>query len=294
MEGNFRFIIQSKGVLGKVTLDFEHLLKSTNLCFQRQEGKSKAHKTEDGVFGLLYNPKKLARGIYYDGRKATNGKVTIGISFPCSEGEISDFFRVASEIKLQYRNIQIYHEDFTLSFDELVEKRESFVEYAKEKLSELASGPQPSLQLLCQYYTLTPTEQQQFQKNPDLELFSQILDTCQNKKFAEAAPVFFHEEQKEQAVFFLVEEQAMFFPLNPENSVYLQGKSPENTLVSFKNKNGKALLSGYYGYGDFVDLLLELGAETVDEKYLSLPAFTKDELESIVAGISLQDCKQFV
>lgn len=294
MEREFRFIIQSKGVLGKESLNLQTLLSKTNLSFLPQETTTRGKKEVSDQLGCVYNPEKLARGIYFDGRRADSGKVVLGISFPTSLPEICDFFRIATEVKLQYRNVQVYYEDIDLSFDELIEKRESFEEYALSALEEICQEAMTTLRLQSFVYTFTAQEQKEFRQSPSLQRLEELFHQRQSQQFCETAPCLFNDGEQEMAVFFLVEEQASILPILLEDSLYWEGEIPEKVVVSFKNKHGKALFTGYYDYVVFVELMLNFGAEKVGEKHLSLPGFTKAELEEIVKDISVPGYTQFV
>lgn len=276
--------IQSKGILCKDDLDFNELLKFCKLNFA-QHNSFYVLEEADSTTGILYNPNALARGIYFDGSKMEQGEVGVELSFPTTHGEICDFIRVVTGIKLQYRNIQLLYDGITLSMDDFVSSKHRFLEHSLNTLKVLCQEEEEvTLTMVKHPYTLTEKEQKFFATEGTLENFELFLCKKQEGTAEFACPTIMTDPVTEKvlAVYCLMENQDVIMPILHGQFITKNNlEINRGILYLCKNKRQKIFDQGF-DHDQLMELLVEFGAEYYDATHLYLPAFTSGELKEIV------------
>lgn len=275
--------VQAKGILCQELLNFAEVQKNSRLEFEPRSISLGFNQKPHKDVGVLYNKCSLARGIFFDGRKMNQGEVRLGLSIPTTHTEICDFIRLVAEIKVQYRNIQVISEDMVLSMEEFVQGKDNYLHYSLATLREICGKNQATIELLHAPYTLTPKEQKLFAKNGTLDDFQVLLHRRQSQTRKDAGLEILTDEitGQETAVFALIVNVPSVLPLDFQDSVYLEDVNVESAQVSFYVRPDEKLTEEFFDYDLFIQLLIDFGAENYDEKHLSLPGFTEEELSEI-------------
>lgn len=282
--------IKAKGLLCRETLDFQALLKNCRLHYGGYNPFFVLEEENHGDVGLLYNPHRMARGIYFDGSKKDEGEVTLSFNLPTSPSEIHDVIRVVTEVKLQYRNVELISDGVVLTVEEFIQGKDNYLDYSLSTLRgfcETKSYECAILTLAAYPYTLTPDEMEHYGNDGTLEEFEELLHQKQTVDAQYVCPKIMKKNDTEEVVAFytLVEDCACIMPVAA--NCFLNGEQVpiERGLVRFYIDSHKCVLDGHYDYDHFVAVLLEYGAEYFDGDHLYLPAFQLAELEEIASEI---------
>ncbi len=282
--------IKAKGVLCKETLDLLSLLKRCRLEFGCYSPYFVLEDKHPNNVGLLYNPKRMGRGIYFDGSKKDQGIVKLSFNLPTTPTEIDDIFRVVTEVKLQYRNVVLISEDASLSVEEFVARKQRFLQYSLSTLRGFCETRQYEsaiLTLAAYPYTLTPDEMVHYANNGTLEEFEELLHQKQTVNAYYSCPKLMRKEDTQELVAFytLAEDCPSIMPIECSCFLSLEQVPVDYGLVRFYIDSEQRVLDGYYDYDNFVAVLLEFGAEYFDGDHLILPSFTAEELKEIANEI---------
>lgn len=286
IDTSIEIIIQAKGLLCQEELNFPELLNNCRMEFEVRHSTTAFGQRPSNHMGVLYNKFSMARGIYFDGRKMHKGEVRLGLFLPTTEGEICDFIRIVAEIKLQYRNIQLLNNEANITMEEFVQGKENYFHYSLATLREICSKNQATLELIHAPYTFTPKEQSYFSTKGSLHDLQLLLHRRQTEKKNDVGmEIETDKDGKEIAVFSIISNFPAVIPISYLDSVYLEDCSVKEAKISFYKSPGDLLVDEKFPYDDFIALLIEFGADKKDEKHLSLPPFTEDELEEIASAL---------
>ncbi|MFI3253027.1 MAG: hypothetical protein R3Y63_01605 [Eubacteriales bacterium] len=283
-------IIRAKGVLCKEDLDLVDLLRRCRLGFGSYSPYFVLEDKHPNNVGLLYNPKRLGRGIYFDGSKKDQGMVKLSFNLPTTPTEIDDVLRVVAEVKVQYRNVELISDDLTLSVEEFVNRKQRFLQYSLASLRGFCETRQYEsaiLTLVTFPYTLTPDEMVYYSNEGTLEEFEELLHEKQIVDAYYASPKLMRKESTDELVAFytLAEDCPSIMPIECSCFLSLEQMPVDFGLVRFYIDSEKRMLDGYFDYDNFISVLLECGAEYFDGDHLLLPSFTADELQEIADEI---------
>lgn len=279
--------IQAKGLLCQESLNFSLLQSNCRLEFEnRNISKNFTQKYEKNV-GIFYNKCSMARGIFFDGRKMNQGEVRLCLSLPTTHTEICDFIRIVTEIKLQYKNIQLICDDFSLTMEQFVQGKENYLHYSLATLRELCSKNVTTLELVHVPYTFTLKEQKYFANKGTLEDLQVLLHHKQVEKRNDVGlEIIQDEDGNDQAIFALIANFPTILPIRYEDSVYLAENPVDSAVICFYSEPGEPLDQNNYDYDVLIQLLIDFGADYLDETHLSLPGFTEEELNEIAIELT--------
>lgn len=286
IETSIHIIIQAKGLLCQETLNFNELQSKCRLEFETRNVSPGFGQKSSKDIGVLYNKCSMARGIFFDGRKMQKGEVRLGLFLPTTESEICDFIRIVAEIKLQYRNIQLIHNEAYISMEEFVQGKENYFHYSLATLREICGKNEATLELIHSPYTLTPKEQLYFTNKGSLHDLQLLLHRRQTERKNDVGmEINTNSAGQTVAVFSIICNFPSVVPISYLDSVYLEGQTVDFAEISLYSSPGDPLVKENFLYEDFVQLLIEFGAEKKDEKHLSLPPFTEEELLEIATEL---------
>lgn len=286
IETSIHIIVQAKGLLCQESLNFSELQTKCRLEFEQRNNSPGFGQKPSKNVGILYNKCSMARGIFFDGKRMEKGEVRLGLFLPTTEAEICDFIRVVAEIKLQYRNIQLTNNDANIGMEEFVQGKENYFHYSLATLREICSKNEATLELIHAPYTLTPKEQHFFSSKGSLHDLQLLLHRRQTEQKNDVGmEIQVDSRGKTSAVFSIICNYPTVMPISYLDSVYLEGQTVDDAEISMYASPGDLLLEKNFSYKAFIDLLLEFGADKKDEKHISLPAFTEEELLEIASEL---------
>lgn len=284
-------IIEATGFLCQKTLDFQSLLKKTRLNFGSYDPYFMLNDLNTGDMGLLYNPQRLGRGIYFDGREMNEGVVKMSFNLPTTPSEIDDLIRLASEIKVQYKNVDLTCDGVTVNIDDFVQNKQHYLDYSLATLQgfcETQSYEAAILTLVRFPYTLTPDEMVYFSKEGTLEEFEELLHGKQMVDIYYATPKIMKKDDTEEIVAFytVAEDVPGIYPV--ECSCFLSADmvKVQRGYVRFYIDSTKSVLDGYFDYNNFANLITEWGADYFDGDHFMIPAFSLDEIQEITSSLN--------
>lgn len=291
--------IKATGILCRQELDLPDLLRRCKLNYGSYDPFFVLTEDYPGDVGLLYNPSRLGRGIYFDGTKRNEGEVNLCFNLPTTPSEIDDLVRLATEIKVQYRNVELTHDNITVSIDEFVESVDKYKEYSLATLRGFCETKQYEsaiITLVSFPYTLTPDEMEFFSKEGGLEEFEELIHEKQMEKAIYCKPKILTEESTEEVVAFytLAENCPSILPVEYTCFLSLEQVVVDKGLIRFYLGSESQMMDGYYDYNKFTKVMIEFGATYFDGDHLLLPELGKAEFEEITQAIKeLPDEEEF-
>lgn len=278
--------IKAEGFLCNLALDLQALLKNCTLHFGTYNPFFVLEEDNVSEMGLLFNPTRMGRGIYFDGRKMMEGEVRLSINIPTTAHEINDFMALIQEIKEQYRNIVIHYEKKTLSYEEFAQNKPQYLEYSAETLRRLCETKEYEsaiLTLAAFPYTLTPDEMEFFANEGDLDAFEELIHQKQMVDANYACPKIMKKEDSGEMVAFytIPEECPIIVPVECASFMSLEHVKINYGLVRFYIDSIKKVLPGYYDYSNYIDVMLKRGATYFDGDHLLVPSFSLPQLVEI-------------
>lgn len=283
-------VIRASGIFAKHELDLQALLRNTKLNFGSYTPFFVLNELNDGEIGLLYNPVRMGRGIYFDGSKMHEGEVKMSFNLPSTPTEISDFIRIVSEIKLQYRSIELFSENVTMSMDEFVDGRENYLAYSLSTLRGFCQTKEYEsaiITLAAFPYTLTPDEMEFFSEKGTLEDFEKLLHKKQTTDAYYISPKIMHNEETKEIVAFytLVENCPSILPVEHTCFLNLEQIVVDQGLIRFYLESERKVMDGYFKYSDFITVVLDWGATYFDGDHIYLPGLGAEELREVANAI---------
>lgn len=291
--------IRAKGMLAKEELNFPTLLKNCRLQFGTYSPFFVLEDENPTQVGLLYNPQRMGRGIYFDGSLMDQGEVKLSFNLPTTPTEINDLIRVVTEVKLQYRNVEIISGDITMNVMEFVQLKDKYLDYSLSSLRGFCETRQYEsaiLTLAAFPYTLTPDEMVFYTEEGTLEDFETLLHEKQMVDALYISPKLMRKESTEELVAFytVTEDCPVILPIECSCFLSMEQYQVDYGLIRFFIHKEQRVMEGYFEYDNFVAVLLESGAEYFDGDHLYLPAFSIQELEEIAQEIKAMPAKHLL
>lgn len=283
-------IIKATGILCQKELDLQSILKKTKLRFGGYTPFFLLTDDSADNVGMLYNPQRMARGIYFDGTLMNEGQVTMSFNLPTTPSEISDVIRLATEIKVQYRNVELTCEGITVNIDDFVQNKAHYLEYSLATLRgfcESRTYEAAILTLVAFPYTLTPDEMVYYEKEGTLEEFEELIHKKQMTDLYYAVPkILTKEETGEVCAFYTVaEESSGIYPTDASCFLSANQVKIQKGYVRFYIDSTRKVMDGYYNYNNFAKVMIEWGADFFDGDHFIIPEFSIDEITEIINTI---------
>lgn len=278
--------INADGFLSQKKLDFLTFLMNTKLEFGTYNPYFVLEEDNTSLVGLLYNPNRMGRGIYFDGSKMEEGQVMMSINLPTTAQEVDDFMSAVGEIRRQYRDVSLVCEKKTVTYGDFLQSREQYLEYSINTLKNLCATKEYEaaiLTLAAFPYTLTPDEMDFFALEGDLQDFEELIHQKQVIEANYACPKIMRNESTDQVVAFytFTEDCATILPLECNGFMSLEKVDIHCGLVRFYIDSIKKVLPGYYDYSNYIDLLHKRDVAYFDGDHLLTPAYSLRELVEI-------------
>ncbi|MCR4677736.1 MAG: DUF4299 domain-containing protein [Lachnospiraceae bacterium] len=288
----FSLTIQSKGLFKTKSINFGELIRNCELSYGSSDAFFVLNEGEkQGETAVLYNPKRIGRGIWYDATHIADGEVVVSYNIPTTVSEIRDFVRVVKEIKRQLRNIFMYCSE---------EEREYTVEALEANIDRMAAFSLEKLNDFCRDNTLhtlmlslalfpwsLPDDKRSiYMTCKNLDDFEQTIHDLQSLDVYYAKPTLYKMDNGEIHAFYtLTEDCDSVFPNKASDSLTLEQVKVDATFIRFYIFSEKRPYEGYFPYDKFVEFALEKGATPFDASTLRVPPITKEEFETFVKSL---------
>lgn len=289
----FTLKIKAKALLGSKKTDIDALLKScgmaygnTNEFYILDEGKSNQETA------ILYNPKKLGRGIFMDFSENEKGSLTLSYNIPTTASEIDDFLNLVQEIEKQLKKVELYCEEeekkYTVS--ELINNRERMIAFSLSSLNAFCQNQDYSsyiFTLAMWPLVLTDEQAQVFAHCTNLDGLEKLFHEKQNMDVYYAKPRLLRNNNTGRigAFYTLTEECDSIFPIRADGFLNLDALKIDDGMIQFYIYSENRAMDGLYDYEKFSQYILQHGATLYDKEHMLIPSMTKAELETMAASI---------
>lgn len=283
----FTLKIEAKTLFGNKAVNFEQLIQNCGLQFGHD---NEFYILEEGAADntvILYNPKRIGRGIFFDGRKMKEGKVEISYNIPTTETEITDFIRVVKEVERQLKKVSMYcvEEERKYTMEQLEQNKVRMVQFSREKLNEFCSNKEYSSYIFTlAMWPLELTEDMvaKFETCTDLQEFEQILHEKQSLDVYYGKPRLLQKQTGEVGAFYtFTEECESIFPIKADGFFSMERIEVNESFVRYYIFSEERLLDGLYDYNKFIQYMLEHGATYYDKSHILVPSMTKEQMKEL-------------
>jgi len=289
----FTLRIQAKTLFGNKSVDFKRLIQNCGLQFGHNND---FYILEDGAENntvILYNPNRIGRGIFFDGRKMSEGKVEISYNIPTTEAEITDFIRVVKELESQLKKVEMYcvEEECKYTVEQLEQNKDRMVQFSLNKLNEFCLNKEyVSYIFTLAMWPCELTEElvTKFERCTDLQEFEQILHEKQSLDVYYGKPRLLQKQTGEIGAFYtFTEECESIFPVKADRFLNLELITINEGYVRYYIFSEDRIMDGLYDYDKFIQYMLEHGAKYYDKSHIYVPSMTKAQIEEMarVTGV---------
>lgn len=283
----FTLKIKGKSLFGNKNIDFSTLVKSCGLEYGHDNDFYMLEEGMENGIAILYNPKRMGRGIFLDGREMANGKVEISYNIPTTKSEIEDFINVVKELERQLKKVEMYcvEEERSYTVPQLEENKDRMIEFSRLKLNEFCGNPEYETKIFTLAMwplVLTKEQEEKFAKCTDLDEFEQILHDKQNIDVYYAKPRLYQNKDGRIGAFYtLTEECESIFPTKANGFFSMEQIKIDDGFIQYYIFSENRVLEGLFDYDKFVANLIGQGAEYYDASHLLVPSMTKEQIEEL-------------
>ena len=295
----FTLLIKSKGLFNKAkSINFEELISNCGLKYgSDNEFYILVENQKINETAILYNPKRIGRGIFFDSSNVSKGEITISYNIPTTPAEIRDFVGVAKEIERQFGKASFFCEEenreYTIS--SLENNIDAMIAFSLEKLNEFCSNHE--LQQLLLTMTMFPwyvdnNKREEYKTCNNLDDFENKLHELQSEDRYYAKPSLFRNKNdgKNLAVYTLTDDCESIFPVKAETFVNMDNIKIDEGLVGFFIFEEKKSVDGLFPYNEFIEFVKEKGATPFDAEHLKVPAISKEAIYAFVDSVNNKIC----
>ena len=289
----FTLQIRQKKLFGKTVLDIPSLARTCGLSYGSDNDFYILQENEQ-VRGtaVFYNPERIGRGIFFDGRKAGEGYYELSYNIPTTEAEITDFARLAGEMERRLGRAEMYcvEEERSFTGRELEQRIGNFAEFSRESLNRFCGNKEFKSHILTLArwpYTLTEDKVSAWEICTDLSDFEQTLHKLQALDVYYAKPRLLQKsDTKEIGAFYaLTEECESIFPVRADGFLNLSELKVTEGFVQFVLYREQRVMEGMFPYERFIEELRGYGVRQFDADHILIPPMTKDELEKLAGKL---------
>lgn len=290
----FTLIIRRKTMFHRKTVDVKQIIQnlqfkfgSDNDFYLLEEGKINQNTC------ILYNPKRIGRGIFFDFQKAEAGEVTISYNIPTTPSEMDDFICLASEIQHQMGKVTMYCEEETreYTYEELVDARERMIQYSIGSLNSFCSKDYSKYILTMAMWpiSLPKWEVEAYKQATDLCQFEQYLHDKQNMDVYYAKPSIMRNKADGRILAFytLTEGCESIFPVKADTflPMKLEDIKIDDGRIRFYLFSENRARDEVCPYDKFIEYLREHGAMEYDEEHFIVPSMSKFQIDDMITSI---------
>lgn len=284
----FTLKIENKKIFQKKKFDFELFVKESGFNYGSDDDfyVLEENKISENT-AILYNPKKIGRGIFIDFSKAIEGIVEISYNIPTSKSEIEDFVNAVELIEKQYEKAHIfcYEEDVKYTVSELKNNTSKMVTFNLNKLNEFCKNEEyNSLIFTLALWPIVLEDVGLFSTCKNLEEFEKYIHGKQAIDVYYAKPKLYKKNEAEvAAVYVLTEECESVFPIKADGFINLSDVKIDKGFIQFYIFSENRMIENLYDYDTFIQCMLVKGMEKFDGTHILIPSLTKNEIMSIIA-----------
>ena len=233
---------------------------------------------------ILYNPEKIGRGIFLNFKEIGNGELTLGCSLPTTSAEIEDFFNIMHEIKSQCENIEIYFEDEKQDEDKFFDLTNTILNVSLDSLKENCSKGLKLIQTLARFpYTFSDKQLNSFKNATDLKEYEDLLHNVQNRDSYYAKPTLrqFPGNDGILACYVFTSNCESIFPIKGDVFLNFDEIEISDSYINFFLREETRLIDGIYKYDDFIQYVLNKGAEYFDANHIIIKMSKNEVIEML-------------
>lgn len=289
----FTLQIKQKKLFGKTILEIPSLARDrgfhygSNNDFYILQENEQAQET-----AVFYNPERIGRGIYFDGRKAREGYYEISYNIPTTKAEITDFAKLAREIERRLGKAEMYcvEEERTFTVGELEQRIEDFAAFSRKSLNQFCGNKEFGSHILTLArwpYTLTEEKAAAWESCTDLSDFEQTLHDMQARDVYYAKPRLLQKSGTREigAFYVLTEGCESVFPVRADGFLNLSELKVKEGFVQFVLYSEQRALDGLFPYECFMEELGGYGVRQFDADHILIPPLTKGQLEELAGKL---------
>lgn len=283
----FTLVIQAVDKSDK-TKDFQ-FREMVNNCGMKFGSDNEYYVLEEGKqnqsSAILFNPRRIGRGIYLEYGELASGTIKAGYSIPTTATEIRDFVKVVKEIAKQFGDVTLYceEEEKEYTIEELEANIDIMIEFSLKNLHVFCNNDEYEqfiLTLAMFPWYMDDKKRTSYKKCSSLDDFEQTIHDLQKGDYYFATPTLYRsrEDEKVLGVYTLTEDCESIFPLDPTDCLNLDDFTIDRGLIRFFIYSENKSLDGVYPYDKFLDFVEEKGLQSFDEKRVIIPPITKEEI----------------
>lgn len=249
---------------------------------------------QDGT-AILYNPKRIGRGIFLDVRQGGQGLYEMSYLIPTTAAELGDFARLAALVEEKLggeRRVEMYcpEEERSYTARDLAEQQGAFADFSRETLGRFCGDGEYEnlfLTLALWPYTLTAEQKERWREQPDLAELEQVIHEAQSRDLYFAKPRLMQKSSGEIGAFYvLTEDCESVFPDKADGFLHFDRLEIAEGFVRFFIYSENRALDGMYPYERFIEEVRRFGALPFDGSHLLIPPLNKAQLLELVERIS--------
>jgi len=287
-----------KGLFKKTTqLNLQKLLADCSLGFGiynegyvLQEGETK----NDTL--ILYNPKKIGRGIYLNTQNmVASAEITISYNIPTTPTEIKDFFKIISNIKQQYGEIEIFVDGKLENEETIMKLKDDMISFSFTELKTFFSkhAEMRCIQTLAKFpYTFSNEQREHFLKAENADEYEQLIHDVQNRDIYYAKPRLVSDNETNAifAFYALTDQTESIFPIDGTTvllSTLNETPTINEVFIRFVLYSEQRAIEGKYNYEKFIKYISKHPDITsYDDAHIIIPPLSKEEIFELIESIS--------
>lgn len=291
----FTLKITPKGLFGPRKINVETLLKD---CGMQYGSDNEFHILEEGKIvqdtAILYNPRRMGRGIFINLHENEKGSLTLSYNIPTTASEIDDFINLAQAIVKQVKKAELYcvEEERNFTVSELQDNRENMIEFSLSTLNNFCQNQNYKSYIftLAKWpLVLTDEQAEEFAHCRNLDNFEQLLHEkqCMDVYYAKPKLLQNNNTGRIGAFYVLTEECESIFPIHGDwfFNLNTQDLKIEDKMIQFFIYSENRIMDGLFDYEKFSEYILQHGAEPYDKEHMLIPPLNKAQLEAMAKEI---------
>ncbi len=230
---------------------------------------------------ILFNPKKIGLGIFFDGSLIKKGEVTLMMQSFSTKDEISCLYNILEYIQKKFIKTSIYLNDDYVDYGILLTLRDRIEELA---LENLRVGCRRTLDYVYHIrlalfpLTLSDQTRERFSYAENLDDFEEFIHNKQKDKVYYAKPDIHQIKDKFTAFYTLSDECKNIFPINGND--YYNDTKVDNVLIKFFSKDTNKFSSEIFGYKKFINIFKN--NEKYDDNHIYINKMSIEEIENTI------------
>ena len=285
--------IKSKGIFGRNKgINFGELLKNCGLDYGKyNEFHILVNREAEQNTAILFNPKRIGRGIFFDAGKANEGEITIRLNFPTTPSEIRDFVNVAKEIERQFGKAFLHSEEEDKGYTtaSLESSIDDMIRFSLETLNrQCTENPdkQYILTLALFPWFVEKNKRAEYKECTSLDDFEEKMHSLQAGDYYYAKPSLFKDTNsgKNLAFYTLTDDCESVFPIHADDFLNMNDVKIHQGHIRFFLFEEKKVVDGIYPYDAFMDYVWK-NVAPFDATHVIVPPMSKNEIFKFIETV---------